>query len=183
MARTITVGSADGSLTLLTGRQGLAGKAGHDLTLTVKNWSGEATLDDSGALTELAVSATLASLEVTKGEGGLKPLSDKDKVTILDQAAKTLQAQKHPLVTFTMSGTTGGNDQQQVTGMATIAGASRPVSADLTVTRTGQQARIVGSADVIQTAFGIKPYTGMLGALKVRDLVEVRVEVTTTLPD
>ena len=182
MASTITVGPADGALVLLTGRQGLAGKAGHDLTLTVRDWSGEATLDDAGALTQLTVAATLSSLEVTKGEGGIKPLSDKDKATILDQAAKTLQAQKHPQVTFTMSGTTGSNDQQQVTGMASIAGASKPVKADLAVTRTGQQARIVGSAEVIQSEFGVKPYTGMLGALKVRDLVEVRVEVTTTLP-
>lgn len=182
MASTVTVGSADGTLTLLTGRQGLAGKAGHDLTLTVRDWSGEAMLDDAGALTELTVAAVLASLEVTKGEGGIKPLSDKDKATILEQAGKTLQAQKHPVVTFTMSGTTGTTDQPQVTGMATIAGASKPVKADLTVTRAGQQARIVGSAEVIQSAFGIKPYTGMLGALKVRDLVEVRIEVTAALP-
>ena len=181
MSRTLAVGAADGSLTLLTGRQGLAGKAGHDLTLTVADWSGEATVDDTGALTSLDVTAKLSSLEVTKGEGGIKPLSDKDKVTILEQAAKTLQAAKHPLVTFTMTTATGTTDKPQVSGTATIAGESQPLKADLTVRRDNGQAQITATAEVIQSAFGIKPYTGMLGALKVRDLVEVRIEVTAAL--
>ena len=43
------------------------------------------------------------------------------------------------------------------------------------------QIRYLATTSVVQTQFGIKPYSGFLGALKVRDAVEVRAEVA--LPD
>jgi hypothetical protein len=39
------------------------------------------------------------------------------------------------------------------------------------------------SCQVVQSRFGIKPYTGMLGALKIADAVEVRAEVRLPLGD
>ncbi len=183
MTMSLTVGPADGSLTLRTGRAGVAAKAGHDLTLTVRDWSAQATLDAAGELVGLVVTAALSSLEVTKGEGGLKPLSDKDKVTILEQAAKTLKADRHPAVTFTMTSVSGPADRLQVSGTTGLAGSSQPTEAVVTISRDGRAAHIVGRADLVQSAFGIKPYVGMLGALKVRDAVEVHVDVHAVISD
>ena len=39
---------------------------------------------------------------------------------------------------------------------------------------------MTGTANVVQTTWGIKPYTGFLGALKLRD--DVQMEFLVTLP-
>ena len=46
-----------------------------------------------------------------------------------------------------------------------MAGATRPLTAELTPDG--------GRATVVQSQWGIKPYRGLMGALKVRDDVEV----------
>src|ERR1019366_8767593 len=42
---------------------------------------------------------------------------------------------------------------------------------------------VVGHAEIVQSAWGIKPYAGFLGALKLRDAVDVDVDVSVPLPD
>ena len=39
-----------------------------------------------------------------------------------------------------------------------------------------------GTGTVVQSAYGIKPYTAFFGALKVRDTVDVEVEATIPAP-
>lgn len=53
-------------------------------------------------------------------------------------------------------------------------GIERPLRLDV----VGEDAdRYRGSATVTQSAFGIKPYSGMFGTLKVRDAVQVEFDV------
>ncbi len=56
-----------------------------------------------------------------------------------------------------------------VKGDLTIAGSTQPVEFDLH--RDGDRAR--ATISVVQTRWGIKPYRGFMGALKVRDDVEI----------
>jgi polyisoprenoid-binding protein YceI len=60
-----------------------------------------------------------------------------------------------------------------VDGELTLAGSTRPVSAQLDV---GDDGRISGTITLTQSAWGIKPYRGLMGALKVRDDVEIVVD-------
>jgi polyisoprenoid-binding protein YceI len=64
-------------------------------------------------------------------------------------------------------------DRLAVRGDLTIAGAARPIAFDLTV---GDDGRLTGTAVVAQTAWGIKPYSALFGALKVADEVEVAID-------
>ena len=163
------LGPHDGTLTLHTGRSGVASKVGHDLTLTVTRWT--VTGDPAKLIT---LTAELGSLVVSKGDGGLKPLSDKDKATILGHAASTLKAADHPLVTAIIAGPVAVGT---ATAEVSIAGRSQQVP--ITVATEGDNpARVVVTATVVQTAFGIKPYSGLLGTLKVADPVGVRFEAT-----
>ena len=54
------------------------------------------------------------------------------------------------------------------------AGQTRPVTLDLTGSPDG---RLKGSIAVVQSQFGIKPFSAMMGALKVKDEVEVSFDV------
>lgn len=185
------LGPESGRLTLRTYRSGLAAQAGHDLTIDVIRWhadidpparnfaTGTAAGPNAGAASgALDVTIDLTSLAIREGRGGLKPLTDRDRRDILGQARKQLDTGHYPeasytATTFTPDATGGG----AIDGTLTLHGQSRPLR--LQVARTGDgQYRATGT--VVQTQFGIRPYSGMFGALKLRD--EVEVEITVNLP-
>jgi polyisoprenoid-binding protein YceI len=65
-----------------------------------------------------------------------------------------------------------GGTRLAVEGELTIAGATRPIAAALAVDGDGD---VSGTFPIAQSDWGIKPYRGMLGALKVRDEVEIAI--------
>jgi len=175
------VGADRDRLVLRTTRDGLAATAGHDLTIEVTRWSGELTVAEDSAPTALDVRIDLTSLAVLSGSGGVKPLTDRDKREIVSTARKTLGADRHPEATFGDAkfepGADGGGS---ISGTLTLAGRSAPVR--LQVTGTGED-RYHATATVVQSDFGIKPYRGFFGALKVSDPVQVEADVDLSQPD
>ena len=147
------VGPADATLTVKTYREGVGAVVGHDLIIVVTRWS--AKVGDDGAI---ELSADPRSLEVREGLRGAKPLSDRDRREIL----KTIDKKVLGGSPIEFRGTT---DAESITGELTMAGATRPLTAELTPDG--------GRASVTQSEWGIKPYRGLMGALKVRDDVEV----------
>jgi len=167
---------------LKTGRVGLAARAGHDLTLEVTRWSAQVEVpdDDAGGVTAATVKAEfdLGSLEVREGTGGAKSLSDRDRADIKKQlngilGTGTASFASSKIVRF---GSSGG----AVEGTFTLNGQSEPVRLQLSEPQPG---RFRGSATVVQSALGVKPYVGFFGALKVKDEVTVEFEVTLPAAD
>ena len=161
---------------LKTSRAGFAAMAGHDLTIEVPRWSAQVEIpdEDAGGVTAAKVSAELdlGSLEVREGTGGAKPLTGGDRRDIKKTMSGILG---DGTATFTSSkinkfGASGG----AIEGTVTLNGRSQP--ARLQVSEPGP-GRYRGSATVQQTGFGIKPYTGFFGALKLKDEVTVEFEV------
>ena len=171
----LTAGPADGTLSLHTGVEGRASKLGHALTIALSEWSATAELDGD-KLVSVQITAALASLSVVSGAGGVKPLSDKDKVSIRDNALETLKASSHPEVQVTSTSVTPTAAGYDVAVQVSIAGAVRP--AVLAVTVDGNH--ITGETGIVQTQHGLSPYSAMMGGLKVTDRVEVRLDVTVT---
>jgi polyisoprenoid-binding protein YceI len=173
------LGPDNGRVLLKTGRAGLAAKAGHDLTIEVTRWSAQVDVpdEDAGGITAATVKAELelGSLEVRQGTGGAKPLTDRDRADIRKTMAGIIGT---GTATFTSSrivrvGTAGG----AVEGTFTLNGQSEPVRLQVSEPGPG---RYRGTATVVQTALGIKPYVGFFGALKLKD--EVGVEFEVNLP-
>ena len=150
-------GPDTGRLEVHTYREGVAAKVGHDLIIEVTKW---AASDDGGAL-ELTADPT--SLVVREGNRGVKPLTDKDRASIHKTIEKEILGRDQ--IAFTSRSVEGGT----VKGDLTIAGRTQPVEFDLH--REGDRAR--ATISVVQTRWGIKPYRGFMGALKVRDDVEI----------
>jgi polyisoprenoid-binding protein YceI len=169
------LGADRGQIIVHTSRDGLAAQAGHDLTIEVSRWSGEFTVNDDLSPAGLAVRIDMNSLTVREGTGGLRPLTDRDRREIAVTARNTLGSGRHPEASFTAAtfepGADGGG---AITGTLTLAGAARPLR--LEITRTGPD-RYHATTSVAQSLFGIKPYRGFMGALKVRDAVDVDVDV------
>ena len=176
------LGPAAGRVVIKTGRAGLAARAGHDLTIEVTQWSAqvEVPADDAGGVTAAKVTADLdlGSLEVREGSGGAKPLSDGDRREIKKQMTSilgnsTASFASSKIVRF---GASGG----AIEGTLTFNGQSEPVRLQVSEPAPG---RYRGSATVVQTALGIKPYVGFFGALKLKDEVGVEFEVNLPAAD
>ena len=162
-AGTHNIGPSNGSLRVRTGREGAAAKAGHDLVLGVGSW--QATLE-GGDSPSVTLTADPASIEVIEGSGGAKALSDKDKGDIKKSiTGKVLGSSQ---ISFRSTDMSNGT----VKGDLSIAGSSSSVNIPLTVSGD----KISGSVTLSQSAFGIKQFKALMGALKVADQVTVEFE-------
>lgn len=165
---THNVGPDNGSLKIKTGREGAAAKMGHDLVLEVTDWSGTVEVGDSPSV---ELTANPGSIEVREGSGGAKPLSDKDKGDIKKSATGKVLGSS--AITFKSSEATLDDNKLTVKGDLSIAGKSDSVNIPLDV---GDDGKVSGSVTLSQSSFGIKQFSAMMGALKVKDSVEVVVE-------
>jgi polyisoprenoid-binding protein YceI len=160
------LGPESGSIFVRTYREGLAARAGHDLVMEVTRW--EATFDPE----TIELTADARSLEVREGLRGVKPLTDRDRAEIRESIdEKVLRGE--PIV-FRSRGVDRSRGRLTVQGDLTMAGSTRPVTAELDLDPDG---RITGTVALTQSAWGIKPYRGLMGALKVRDDIEVEIDV------
>ena len=172
------LGPENASLQVNTYREGMGAKVGHDLVIDVTTW--EATVDLAGdpAGSSIRLTADPRSLEVREGLGGIKPLTDKDRGEIRKTIdAKVLGSSPISFTSRSVRGGGGGGGPLVVEGDLTLAGQTRPVTAELAITDDGH---VTGTIPVTQTTWGIKPYRGLMGALKVRDDVEVVIDARLT---
>jgi polyisoprenoid-binding protein YceI len=167
------IGPSNGRLVLRTYREGMASKVGHDLVIEVTRWQGIVAVPANGGMPHMAVQADMGSLEVREGTGGVKPLSDKDCEEIKGNIADTLMTAQYPQAYFESSSIQVNGNSAIVDGSFTMVGNSQPLR--LMVHNGGGAAIATGS--IQQTRWGIKPYKGFMGALKVRDEVEIEVTV------
>ncbi len=166
-------GPDNASLQVRTYREGVAAKAGHDLVIAVTRWEATVEVADGPAGWTITLDADPRSLEVREGLRGVKPLTDKDRAEIRKTIdAKVLGGQP---IRFRATDVRPVDDVGVLTvvGELSMAGSARPLTAQLTVEDGGA---ITGTIPLTQSTWGIKPYRGLMGALKVRDAVEVVIE-------
>ena len=141
---------------------------GHRLTLAMRQWRATVRSDgDEPVSAELIVE--VGSLEVVRGEGGVTPLSGPEKILVRSNASRSLNAKRYPRITFeanTIDKTDGG---YRLTGTLTILATSREQVVDVRTDEQGENWWLSGETAVRQSDFGIKPYSQLLGALKVAD--------------
>jgi hypothetical protein len=197
---TYRIGPDAGRVVIKTTRAGLAARVGHDLTLDLTRWSaditvpvgapaettpaetapgeaaaGEAAPDGDLSAATVTAELDLGSLVVREGTGGARPLSDSDRRDIESTMRKILGGSGGPATavfrsTRVIPAAAGG----AIEGTLTLNGRSQPVRLQLTGPAPG---RYRGTVTIVQSAFGIKPYTGFFGALKLRDEVVAEFEV------
>jgi polyisoprenoid-binding protein YceI len=168
---TYELGPAAGRVAIRTGRVGIAARAGHDLLIEVTRWSSSVEVGDGPAAVAITAELDFGSLSVREGTGGAKPLSAKDRADIEKTISKILGGGS---AAFTSSRVIPSDVGGAIEGNVTYRGRTLPLRFQVTTPGPG---RYRGSATVAQTAFGITPYTGFFGALKLRDEVTVEFDV------
>jgi polyisoprenoid-binding protein YceI len=111
---------------------------------------------------------------VREGTGGMQALGDDDKASIEQTIDDDVLKQK--AISFRSTSVEAAPDGGglNVQGELTLFGKARPLAFDLATPDDGALSAL---AVVKQSDWGIKPYSGLFGALKVVDEVEVSVAV------
>jgi polyisoprenoid-binding protein YceI len=167
-----TIDASDGELIVRTGVAGRAAKMGHRLTIVMKRW--QATVrwsEDEPVAARLTVEVD--SLEVLRGEGGLTPLSGPEKILVRSNALRQLGAARHPQIRFDADAIDHSQDGYRLTGTLQIRGKIRAQVIDLRTDDLGDAWQLSSETVVRQSEFGVKPYSLVMGSLKVADDVTV----------
>jgi polyisoprenoid-binding protein YceI len=173
-----TLGAADGSLLIRTGREGAAALMGHDLTLVASRWTATVAVDvEDPSRSRVTATVDAASLVVLEASGGAVGLTDSQRAEIESNVrTQVLQSDRYPRIAFRSTSVDRDGRHTSVTGRLTIRRRTRPVTLTLRVARS-RAPRIVATTSIVQTAFGIAPYSALLGALRVKDVVELTIDV------
>ncbi len=170
---TYEFGPSNGQMVVKTTREGLGKKVGHDLIIDVEDWSATAVVGDDPESTTITAKADVNSFEVREGKGGVKPLSGGDKEDIKKNITKKILT--NPDLSFQSTSVKASDGSATVMGDLTIMGNTQPVEMKVTDEGGG---RMKATMTVVQTKFGVKPFTGMMGALRVADAVTIEIEVS-----
>lgn len=117
--------------------------------------------------------------------------SERKKVTATMLSSEVLHAAKHPQATFQINtaqphaGDTPGVDAYLLDGSFTLHGVTRPLQVLAQATRVGDRVNLSGKFEILQTEYGIRPFSRALGAAKVADRLEIFGEIvlqTNSLP-
>lgn len=168
----MTLGPEHGSVLVSTTAEGVGKGLGHDLVLVVKEWEATVEGSEDGRLSAVTFEADPGSLSVRDATGGAKPLSDDDRLKIATEAERKVLGGE-PIV-FRSTSIAEAEGRTVVTGELSLAGQTRPLSVPLEVS---SDARVRATFSLTHSEWGIKPYSALLGALRVGDAVEIAIDV------
>lgn len=163
--------SSDGRLELTTGVTGPAARMGHRLTIAMAwratvQWAGDEP-------TSVELTVDVDSLDVLSGEGGVTPLTGPEKAVARGNALKVLNGKRFPHIVYRTSSVAKTGYGYLLTGTLQIRDRARDCAVELRVTDLGDSWRMSCDAVVSHADFGLKPYSLMMGAMKVADEVTV----------
>jgi polyisoprenoid-binding protein YceI len=158
----IALDASQAECIVFTYKEGLLSPIAHDLEIRVTRFS----LEIDPAAPSVRGRFDARSLQVISPAS----LSSRDRRTIEGHIVDdVLGAEKYPEIVFT-SRSVDGN---RIRGELALHGRNREI--DVTTHKEGD--RLVAEARIHQPDFGIKPFTAMLGTLKIRADVAIRLTV------
>lgn len=163
------------SCTIYTFKEGLLSAVAHDLELRVRRFSVEVSAPGEGP-TPLFARLDAGSLRVVTALAHGRPhaaLGEADTRNIERTiVAEVLEARRFPEIRYSARAITGQGGHRRIEGTLSLHGRDRALA--LQAVREGESWRV--EATLHQPDFGIKPYSAMLGTLKIKP--DVRVVLT-----
>lgn len=159
---------------IFTFKEGLLSAVAHDLSIRVGRLSVEVA-DDGSRVSARFDPASLTVVSAMKdgreapgslGEGDRRKIERSIREEVLD-------VRRHPEIRFEADSIRSDGETATLTGRLHLHGRSQPLSVPARRTDGGWLAE----ASLDQPAFGIKPFSAMLGTLRIRPDVRVRVLV------
>jgi polyisoprenoid-binding protein YceI len=172
VTNTWTLDAADGELLVRTGVQGRAARMGHRLTIAMRRWQATVTWSGADPVAATLVVAT-DSFEVIGSKGGVKGLSGPEKALVRSNALSSLDAGRFPEIRFTAEAIEPNDAGYRLSGSLEIRGNRRDHVIDVRTEDLGDSWQMSAESTVAQSDFGIKPYSLLMGSVRVADDVAV----------
>ena len=161
-----------GECFVFTYKEGVLARVAHDLKLRCGRFS--VTLEDDRVEATFDPSSITVMHALKHGKPNPGGLSDKDKRQIVDNMKKSvLDLKRHPEIRFRSTEVSRDGNALRVTGELSLNGTTR----SLTATARRVDGRWTVEVDLNQPDFGIKPYAALMGAIKIKPRVKVRLTV------
>lgn len=168
MTDTWALDASHGELLVHTGVTGRAVRMGHRLTIAMTRW--HATVTWGGAEPAgLDLVVETDSLEVLRGEGGVKGLSAPENALVRSNALKALDARRFPDIRFVADTINKTEDGYRISGTLHIRGKTGEHAVDLRTEDLGDTWRMSVQTVVRQSDYGVKPYSLLMGSVQVAD--------------
>jgi polyisoprenoid-binding protein YceI len=177
-ALTYPVSPTASSLTFKAFKEGWLSSLGHDHTIAGREFSGAVRLDPARVeASSVTFTVKTASLEVLDPSADA---SDRAKIAKTLRGAEVLDVERFPEIRFASTAVRvlerqpGGRLRVEVAGDLTLHGATRAISFPAFLDPPAPSGlRASGTIGLEGSAFGIEPYGVGLGAVKVKDHVEL----------
>ncbi|MGE0132271.1 MAG: YceI family protein [Blastocatellales bacterium] len=141
----------------------------------VRNFSGRIEVSEKDE-TRITVEVEAETKSLTNVDQAMSEFERREFHGVLNNIV--LESDKHPKIKFTSvsisdSRKSGETRSFTLNGDLTLRGVTKRVSFPVNVTMTKEQLRATGEGKLKQTDFGITPYSGKLGMIKIGDEVSV----------
>lgn len=157
---------------VFTFKDGLLSRVGHDLKLRCDAWT--IHLEDGRVEATFQADSWTCVAAMKGGRESPSTLSAKDKRQIVDNMRKSvLLPKKHPTIRFTSSEAVRDGNAFKIRGQLELMGRTRSI--ETTARKVADH--WIAEVELNQPDFGIKPFTALMGTLKVKPGVRVRLKV------
>jgi len=160
-----TYDASNAECRVFTYKEGLLSAVAHDLEIDVARF--EVQVADDASITASFDPTSLRVVDpIVGGRRSPDALGAKDRAKIEANIRSTvLHPERHPTIRFESTEVT----ETSIRGRLELHGRSRPI----TLRRSGDEAEVT----LDQADFGIKPFTAMLGTMKIKPEVRVRLRL------
>ena len=166
---------------IYVGKTGL----GHNHGVEGRLKSGSLQLEGSGAGGELVFDMTSFDADTDAarryvGLAGSTDASTKQQVNANMKGAAVLDVQRYPTAKFVVDGvkrtekkSRDGQPLYELSGKFTLHGQTRPLKLEASVEERSEGKRLRGKFSILQTQYGIRPYSKAFGAVGVADQLTI----------
>lgn len=163
---------------------GMLSMMGHNPTIAIRNFTGEASFDPSHPeQATLRVEIAADSLEVTDD---IKSKDRKEMESTMNE--KVLEVAKYPAITFEGKATSAtplgqGRFQVNLSGSLSLHGSTSTVTLPVQVALMGAMLRASGEFSILQSSYGIPLVSVAGGALKLKDELKFAFDIVARKQD
>lgn len=183
--RTYNIDPQSSSITLRLYRAGVLSVLAHDHVLVATGIAGRLTLDEKEiGRSSLQLSVPVASLDIDNPEQRVKEKftskigkSDVEKIRAIVMSADYLDEPNYPRVTVTAVEVAGELPTLNVGLSVRIKQVDKVYRVPTQISRDNDTLRATGELFLLQSDFGMKPYSSLLGTIAVQDPVQIRFEI------
>jgi len=182
--RVYTIDLSQSRVTATLTQEGFISRRYPNHRVEVKNFGGKIEVSERDE-TRIAVEVEADAKSLSNADEGMTEFERREFHNVLNNLV--LESDKFPKINFvsvSISDARKSGETRTFTlnGDLTLRDATRRVSFPVAVTISKDRLRATGDAELKQTDFGITPYSGKLGMIKIGDVVKINFEIVAKSP-